>query len=143
MSDRIMGGIGLALSAFYIWAATIIPESFMADVVGASTFPIIVGVIMALCSVFFILRPDADPVWPPLNRLAEIGFAIAVCLLYAVLLPKLGFLICTALAAGYMSWRLGGTPVSAVLTGLGLSIGIWVVFKLILGLSLAEGPLGI
>lgn len=143
MSDRIMGGIGLALSAFYIWAATIIPESFMADVVGAGTFPIIVGAIMALCSVYFIARPDPEPVWPQLNRLAEIGFAIAVCFLYAILLPKLGFLICTAFAAGYMSWRLGGSPLSAVLTGVGLSVGIWVVFKLVLGLSLAEGPLGI
>lgn len=143
MSDRVMGGIGLALSAFYIWAATIIPESFMADAVGPSTFPIIIGVIMAICALWFIFRPDAEPVWPPLNRLAEIGFAILVCFLYAILLPSLGFLICTALASGYLSWRLGGSPVSAAIVGVGLSIGIWVVFKLVLGLSLAEGPLGI
>ncbi|OWY10401.1 hypothetical protein B6V72_17460 [Thioclava sp. F34-6] len=143
MSDRIMGGIGLVLAAFYIWAATIIPESFMADVVGPATFPIVIGAIIALCSVWFIFRPDPEPTWPSLNRLAEIGFAIAVCLLYAVLLPKLGFLICTALASGYMSWRLGGTPFGAALTGVGLAVGIWVIFKHVLGLSLAVGPLGI
>ncbi|MEI4472255.1 tripartite tricarboxylate transporter TctB family protein [Frigidibacter sp. MR17.24] len=142
MSDRIMGGIGLALSLFYIWAATIIPESFMADVIGPSTFPIIIGVLMAVCSLVFIARPDPDPVWPPLNRLAEIGFAILVCFLYAQLIDELGFAICTALASGYLCWRLGGTPVTAVLTGLGLAAGLYLIFKTILGLSLAAGPLG-
>lgn len=94
-----MGGIGLALAAFYIWAATIIPESVMADVEGPATFPIIIAVIIASCSVWFILQPDPEPVRPSPNPLAEIGFAVADCLLCAILLAKLGFLICTARAS--------------------------------------------
>lgn len=42
-----------------------------------------------------------------------------------------------------MSWRLAGTPVVAVVTGLGLAVGIRVVFKIVFGLSLAVAPLGI
>ena len=38
MSDRILGGAGLALSAFYIWQATRIQESFMSDPVGPKGF---------------------------------------------------------------------------------------------------------
>jgi putative tricarboxylic transport membrane protein len=142
VSDRILGGIGLALALFYMWAATIIPESFISDAIGPKTFPIVIGVILALASAFFILRPDPEPAWPALNRLVEIGFAVAVMFLYAVFLPELGFLIATTIAAAYLTWRLGTKPLQSILVGVCTSVGIYVVFNMILGLSLAEGPLG-
>ena len=46
MSDRIFGFFGLALSAFYFWATSIIPDSFMIDVVGPRVFPYIVGAVL-------------------------------------------------------------------------------------------------
>lgn len=142
MSDRILGGIGLTLSLFYIWAATLIQESFASDAIGPKTFPIIIAVVMALASLVFILRPDPEPRWPSLNRLAEIFFAVVVTFLYAWVLPELGFLISTALAAGYLTWRLGTRPLPSVLVGVLTSLGIYVVFRMILGLSLASGPFG-
>lgn len=142
MSDRIFGGVGLALAAFYIWAATIIPESFMADAIGPKTFPIIVGIIMAICSVYFILHPDSEPEWPGMAGLLEIACAFAVMMLYAMLLPELGFLISTIFATAYLTWRLGTKPLNSLVTGVATSVGIYVVFKLILGLSLARGPFG-
>jgi len=74
--------------------------------------------------------------------LAEIFFAALVMLAYAELLPVLGFLIATALASGYLTWRLGTPPLQSVVVGVGTSVGIYIVFKLILGLSLASGILG-
>ncbi len=142
MTDRILGGIGLVLSLFFIWAATLIQESFISDQIGPKTFPIIIGGVMAVASLFFIFRPDPEPKWPSLNRLAEIGFAIVVTFLYALVLPDLGFLISTTLAAGYLTWRLGSTPLQSVVIGVSTSVGIYIVFRLILGLSLAEGPFG-
>lgn len=142
MSDRIFGGVGLALAAFYIWAATIIPTSFMADVIGPGTFPIIIGIVMALCSVYFLLRPDAEPAWPQRGGLLEIACAFAAMMLYAMLLPELGFVVSTILATAYLTWRLGSKPLGALVTGVSTSLGIYVVFHLILGLSLARGPLG-
>jgi len=41
-----------------------------------------------------------------------------------------------------LSWRLGSAPVWAAVSGVGISVGIYVVFHLVLGLSLAKGPLG-
>lgn len=142
MSDRIFGGVGLALAAFYIWAATIIPASFMADVIGPSTFPIIIGVLMALCSVWFLLRPDAEPAWPGRAGLLEIVCAFAAMMLYAMLLPELGFIVSTIFATAYLTWRLGSKPLNSLVTGVATSLGIYVVFHLILGLSLARGPFG-
>jgi putative tricarboxylic transport membrane protein len=62
--------------------------------------------------------------------------------LYAYALPVIGFVIATALAAAFLSWRLGTPVLRAVVAGIAISVGIYVVFHLILGLSLAKGPLG-
>lgn len=142
MSDRLFGVFGLALGAFYIWAASIIPDSFMSDVVGPRAFPYIVGAVILICSVVFILSPDEEPEWPALHSFAEIVFAGAVMLVYGWALPEFGFVISTVFATAYLTWRLGTQPLWALVTGVGTSAGIYVVFHLILGLSLAKGPLG-
>jgi len=142
MSDRIFGVVGLALTAFYIWAATIIELSFISDPVGPRTFPIIIGVLLGVSSLIILLRPDAEPQWPAFGRLAEIAGSVVVMVAYALLLPVIGFVIATAVAAGFLTWRLGTTPLWSVAVGVLTSLGIYVVFHLILGLSLARGPLG-
>lgn len=142
MSDRIFGGIGLVLAIFFGIQATMIEVAFMSDAVGPSVFPIIVATIMGLASIYFLVKPDPAPDWPQAGRLAEIGFAVVVLFAYAQLLPVLGFVVATMFAAGYLAWRLGSKPLEAVLVGIGTSVGIYVVFRLILGLSLARGPFG-
>jgi putative tricarboxylic transport membrane protein len=142
MSDRIFGLIGLAIAGFYLWATSIIPDSFMVDAVGPRAFPYIVGTILAICALYFLLRPDAEPDWPVLANLIEIIFATAVMFLYAWALSRVGFIIATVLATTYLSWRLGTRPLGALVTGIGTAVGIYVVFYMILGLSLAKGPLG-
>ena len=142
MSDRIFGMFGLALSAFYFWATSIIPDSFMIDVVGPRVFPYIVGAVLAICSLYILLRPDAEPDWPNLMNFIEIVFATAVMFLYGWVLPKVGFVTATVFATAYLTWRLGSKPLSSLVTGVATSAGIYVVFHLILGLSLAKGPLG-
>ena len=142
MSDRIFGLFGLALAAFYLWATSIIPDSFMIDVVGPRAFPYIVGTVLAICSLYFLLRPDEEPDWPILTNLIEIIFATAVMFLYAFALSKVGFVIATVFATAYLSWRLGTKPLNALVTGVVTAIGIYVIFHMVLGLSLAKGPLG-
>ncbi len=142
MSDRIFGAVGLALAVFYIWAASIIPDSFMVDVIGPRAFPYIVGAVLAVSSLYFLLRPDGEPSWPQLRDFMEIVFAAAAMFLYAWVLPEIGFVISTVFATAYLTWRLGTGPVPALVTGVATSGGIYVVFHLILGLSLAKGPFG-
>jgi len=142
MGDRILGVVGLAIAALYVWQATQVKESFISDPVGPKTFPIIIGLVLAVSSVVIILRPDEDSRWPALPRLAEMGLTVAVLLLYANILPEFGFVIATAGAAAFLSWRLGTRPLQATLAGVVISVGIYIVFRVILGLSLAEGPLG-
>ncbi|HPD91059.1 MAG: tripartite tricarboxylate transporter TctB family protein [Rhodobacter sp.] len=142
MSDRIFGAFGLGLAIFYAWATLQIQESFLSDTVGPKAFPLIVAAILGLASLVILLRPDSAPQWPAPGRLAEIAAAAVVMILYAEFLPKVGFVFATALAAAYLSWRLGSTVVQSVIAGIGISIGIYVVFHLLFGLSLARGPFG-
>ncbi|MBV7407807.1 tripartite tricarboxylate transporter TctB family protein [Maritimibacter sp. DP1N21-5] len=142
MSDRIFGVVGLLLAIGFALTALSIEESFLSDAVGPKAFPLIIAVILGLSSLVIALRPDPEPHWPAFGRLAEIAGAVVVMLLYAELLPVVGFVIATAFAAAYLGWRLGSGPLGAVLTGVGTSLGIYVIFHLVLGLSLARGPLG-
>lgn len=142
MSDRILGGVGLLLALFFMWQATLIEKSPFSDIVGPTVFPIIIGVVLALSAIYFIIRPDPSPSWPASARLFEIAMAVAVMVLYAVLLPVVGFVIATAVASAYLTWRLGSPPLQSLLVGALTSVGIYVIFRLILGLSLAKGPLG-
>ncbi|SHM37044.1 tripartite tricarboxylate transporter TctB family protein [Roseibium suaedae] len=142
MSDRIFGIIGLALSIGYAWAAMNIEESFLSDAVGPKAFPLIIAAVLGLASITVILKPDPDPHWPNPVRLLEIAAAVVILLLYSMMLPVVGFVIGTALAGAYLTWRLGSKPLGSVITGATTSVGIYVIFHLILGLSLAKGPLG-
>ncbi|MEX5728152.1 putative tricarboxylic transport membrane protein [Rhodovulum iodosum] len=142
MSDRIFGLFGVFLAIGFAVSALTIEESFLSDAVGPKAFPLIVATILGLSSAVIALRPDPEPAWPALGRLVEIVAAVVVMILYAELLPVAGFVTATAFAAGYLAWRLGSGPVEAALTGVGTSVGIYVIFHLVLGLSLARGPWG-
>ena len=142
ISDRVLGAACIALAAFFIWAATRIELSFISDPVGPRVFPVIIGMVVGLCGIVILLRPDPEPDWPALPRLLEIGAAVLVLAAYAQALPELGFVFSTAVASAYLSWRLGSKPLEAVVAGSGIAVAIYVVFHLILGLSLARGPWG-
>ncbi|SHE32227.1 putative tricarboxylic transport membrane protein [Ruegeria intermedia] len=142
MSDRIFGVVGLLLAVGFAISALAIEESFLSDAVGPKAFPLIIAAILGLSSAIIALRPDAEPEWPALGRLVEVGAAVVVLILYAELLPVAGFVIATAFAATYLAWRLGSGPIECILVGIGTSLGIYVIFHLVLGLSLAKGPLG-
>lgn len=142
MSDRIFGIIGVILAIGFVVAALMIEESFLSDAVGPKAFPIIIACILGLSSIAIVIKPDAAPDWPSFGRFVEIMAAVVVMVLYAELLPVAGFVIATAFAAAYLTWRLGSGLVATLATGIGTSVGIYVIFHLVLGLSLARGPLG-
>jgi len=142
MSDRILGGACIALAAFYIFFALQIQVGFMSDPMGPKAFPILIGVVLALAGIYPIVRPDPEPDWPPFSRVLEIVFATAVMIAYAYALPTVGFVISTTVASGLLSWRLGAPPLKAAIAGVVIAVGIFVVFRIVLKLSLAIGPWG-
>ncbi len=142
MSDRIFGVLCVLLAGFFIWQATQIQTGFIVDPMGPRAFPIVIGVTLALAAIHPIFRPDLNENWPPAGRLVEIAFAAALMIAYAQVLPQLGFIASTAIAASLLSWRLGSKPVVAAVAGIAIAVLIYVIFHMILGLTLARGPWG-
>ncbi|MEQ8356125.1 MAG: tripartite tricarboxylate transporter TctB family protein [Kiloniellaceae bacterium] len=142
-SDRILGLVTVVAALAYIVSAAQLQTSFLSDPVGSKTFPYIVGGITMICGLVFLVRPDPDPDWAGAKTWARLGAAAVVLVLYAYALKPLGFLLPTALAAAILSYQISPRPVPAVITGLGLSAGLFILFKFVLGLGLVAVPRGL
>ena len=139
-SDRIFGLVMAIVALAYIASATQIQTSFLSDPVGPKTFPIIVGVVCAISAIFMVLKPDPEPDWPTLRTFGAIIIAVLVLIAYAYALKPLGFLLPTAVAAGVLSFQISPKTKTAILSGLGLSIGLFLIFKYALDLGLVPFP---
>jgi putative tricarboxylic transport membrane protein len=142
VSDRALGVACLLLAGFYAYFAAQTEIGFISDPLGPKVFPYIIAGVLALAGIYPIVRPDPRPDWPPASRLLEIAFATAVMIAYTYALPEVGFVVATAVTAGILSWRLNAGPFAAASAGVVISVGIYVVFHMVLGLSLARGPWG-
>ena len=141
-SDRIFGLVAVLVALAFIASALQIQTSFLTDPVGSKTFPILIGGIAALCGLVMVFRPDAEPEWPVVSRVGAILISLIVLIAYAYALKPLGFLIPTAIVSAILSYQIDPKPAKAVITGLGLSIGLYIMFRYALGLSLAGVPKG-
>lgn len=135
ISDRFFGLVVLFAALAYIAGATQIQTSFLSDPVGPKSFPIGIGCVAAVCALYVMIKPDSDPVWPGLSTFAALLIAIVVLVGYAYALKPLGFLIPTAIAAAILSFQINPRPLPALLSGLGLSAGLFAVFRYALGLE--------
>ncbi len=142
-SDRLFGLVVLFTALAYIASATQIQTSFLADPVGPKAFPMLIGGVAAISALVLILRPDPDPDWPDLRTFGALLIAGVVLVGYAYALKPLGFVVPTAIAAGILSYQISPRPRPAILSGLGLSVGLFVLFKYALGLGLVPFPKGL
>ena len=133
---------GVQTCALPIWATGRIEESFIQDPLGPKAFPLVIAALVALSSVVMLVKPDRNPAWPNLRKWLEMAVTVGGMVAYAGVAPELGFVLSSALLAGFMVQRLGGTPLQSVVGGIVMSVGIFVVFTYALGLSLARGPWG-
>ena len=142
MSDRIFGLVVLLTALAFIASATQVQTSFLQDPVGPKAFPMAVGLVAGISGLVMIIRPDPDPVWPVGKKLLSIFFAVVVMVVYAYALKPLGFLIPTAITAAILSYQISPKAPIAAITGVGLSILLFLLFKYALGLGLVPLPQG-
>lgn len=142
LSDRIFGLAVILVALVYIASATQIQVSFLSDPVGSKAFPIGVASVAIICCVVMILRPDEEPEWPELWTLFSILISIVLLIGYSYALKPLGFLIPTAIVSGALSYQINPDVKKAVLSGLGLSAGLFCLFRFVLDLGLVGFPKG-
>ncbi len=139
-SDRVFGLVAVLVAFAYIASARQIKTSVLSDTGGSKTITILISAAAIVCGVSMIMKPDQEPDWPELNVLASLAFSVVILVGYAYALKPIGFLVPTAIVASVLSYQISPKPRFAVLAGLGLSLGLFVIFKYALGLSLAAFP---
>ncbi|MDX1755289.1 MAG: tripartite tricarboxylate transporter TctB family protein [Marinobacter sp.] len=141
--DRILGLFLLVLAVAYGWAAQQWPEPFGgAETVGPETFPTLLAIVLAVSSLYLMVKPDPDAAWPLGRTAGELVLAVVILVAYAFVMEPLGFVAATTLAVGTLAWRMGARPLPAFLTGVSAAVVVFVIFNYGLSLSLPAGPLG-
>ncbi|TDX28438.1 putative tricarboxylic transport membrane protein [Modicisalibacter xianhensis] len=144
LNDRIFGILMLVLAVAYGWGATQFPEPFGgAESVGPETFPKVIAVVLALSSLYLIVKPDPDNAWPKGRIALELIIAVLVLIAYTLLLEPLGFILATLLAVGTLCWRMGAAPVWAYVTGGVAGVVVYLLFTFALDLALPLGVLSV
>ena len=141
-ADRIFGAVMIVLALGYILSAMNIQTSFISDPVGPRIFPYMVAGVVIVCALVMVLKPDPDAEWPGPLMALKIAAALAILVGYALLIQPLGFIIPTVLASAALSYMISPRPVQAALAGLGLGVGLYGLFKVVLGLGLVAFPRG-
>ena len=139
-SDRIFGLVVVMGALAFFAGALQIQTSFLSDPVGPRVFPMLIAASALLCGLVLIAKPDAEPEWPALAAWGNMAIALVVLVSYALLIWPMGFLASTALAAAGVSYLIEKNARTAALTGLGLSLVLFVIFKYGLGLGLFAFP---
>lgn len=134
-SDRIFGLIILITAVAYLAAATQIQTNFFSGEFLPKLFPMLIGGVAAVAALVLVFQPDPDPDWPASATWIKMGVAVVVLAIYAVMLTPLGFIGPTIVAAGILSYQISGRLVPSALSGLGLALGLFVLFKYALGLG--------
>ncbi|MEO0386660.1 MAG: tripartite tricarboxylate transporter TctB family protein [Pseudomonadota bacterium] len=139
-SDRVFGLVVILVALAYMASALQIQTSFMSDPVGSKTFPLLIGAVSVLCGGVMVFKPDAEPDWPELRTLGSLALSVIVMVVYSMALKPLGFLIPTAITAAILSYQIARKPVFALLSGIGLAVVLFVIFRYALGLGLVPFP---
>ncbi len=142
MSDRLFGFTTAILALAFFASAYQLESPFFADPVGPKTFPYLIASIAFISGSMMILMPDLDPKWPNFTTLLKLLFAVLILIAYALTLKPLGFLIPTAIAASILSYQINPKLWISIVTGLLLSICLFIIFKYFLGLGLFPLPRG-
>jgi putative tricarboxylic transport membrane protein len=139
-TDRIFGLVVVIGALAFFAGALQIQTSFLSDPVGPRVFPMMISAAALLCGLTLIAKPDAEPGWPERAAWTNMGIALAVLVAYAYAIGPMGFLASTALAAAAISYLISPKVRYAALTGVGLSLGLYIIFKYGLGLGLFAFP---
>ena len=136
--DLACAALGLALAGAYWAGAAALPESLLADAVGAEGVPKALAALLALLSVVIgirgALRPSA--VYDSKNHLRALGIA-GLGFLYIAIAPLIGYAIAIALLSGAAALYYGARrPAGVALFGLGAAALLWLVFGALLGIPL-------
>jgi putative tricarboxylic transport membrane protein len=141
MSDRILGGVCVVAAAGMAWAAQDYAAAISYEPVGPRAFPLLLSALMAIGGAWLVIRPTMRGGAIDLARVRLIGLSALAIIVYALLFQLLGFTLATALMAVPVGMAFGGSWWKSLLGGVGLGIGLFLLFDKLLDVVLPTGVL--
>lgn len=141
LSDRVAGVILLLVAIWYSVEATTLKSSILSDNLGPSAFPLFLGILLGILSLYMIIKPDVDPQWPDSSGWIRMGLIILSFIVYAYIMEPLGFIIATTFEMVSLSYVFKGPRVKSVVTGFLFSLFLFGLFSYVLNLSLPTGTI--
>ena len=142
MSDRIFASVLALVTLAYLWiAATAIKAPFQYDPLGPESWPRLLAVVMLACLALLLWRPDRAPFDVTGSAWSRLCAAVVLLGAYAFLFKPLGFILATFAFSLLSSRMLGARWPSAVLFGIGMGVGGYLLCAGLLDLNLPDGPL--
>lgn len=140
-------GLGLlAFAAFYFQQSFNITRGFASDRLGPAFFPrLLAGALVALALVLIVRAGSgrSDPTPLPSIRKGLLLTVIVLTVVYALVLPRVGFLIATPVLLGAVMSLLGLRAWGSLVgTALGMTIVLYLAFGRALDVLLPMGLLG-
>lgn len=140
--DRVVGVMLLAFSLWYALVTRSFNVPFQADPLGPKTFPVMLASIMAVVSVYLIVKPETVPSWAHSSRVWGRLLATLACFIfYAATLLYLGFIAATTVSLTLLTQVLQGPPLKAFIASLLFSLALYGLFDMALEVSLPIGRL--
>lgn len=143
----LVGGTGLLLFAvLYFERSFAVHTGLASDRLGPTFFPRVLATILALLAAVLIVRAlsgRSDPTPLPPVRAARLFAVVALTLVWALLLPRAGFLIATPPLLGAVMWTLGLRHWRGLIgVSLGMTLVLYLMFVRALRVLLPMGPFG-
>jgi len=141
--DRVIGagltllGVGAALEA------STFDVAFMTDPVGPKALPYLVAAVLTLGGVATLMRPRDRVPLPSRPAVFRMIGAVAVFLVYALVLSGVGFFVSTTLVVTALALLYRGPLLASLTSAAILSGTLWLLFVEILSLPLPIGELWI
>ena len=148
-ADQITGIIVLIFSLAVMEGSRRLPPSATFGP-GAGFLPFWLGVLMAILSLLLIGQASRQPgtamskaMFPNRQALIPVGAAIGSLAAYILVLERLGFLLGTAFLTAFLLGVVGREKwLTSVLVAVLNSVGLYVVFQVLLGVSLPKNMFG-
>ncbi len=141
MSDRIFALACLAVCVVVLLQMWQLSVPFAYEPVGPKAFPVLLSLLMALCCLYLLVRPDRDISWPPVGQVIRGAALVGLLLLYARTFDLLGFPLATVGMVFAMSLLFGGRWWAGLISSLLIGLAGYFLFDRVLEVSLPLGRL--
>ncbi len=141
MSDRILGAVCVAVAMAMAWFAQAYAPAISYEPVGPRAFPRLLAALMAIGGAWLVIKPSIAENPFKADTVKLIGLSILTIFVYALLFQILGFTLATALMAVPVGMAFGGSWKQSLIGGIGLGLGLFLLFDKALDVVLPTGLL--